>query len=527
MGGRTLTTRVVVVGAGFGGLAAAIRLGRAGFHDVVVLEAADEVGGTWRDNTYPGCACDIPSHLYSFSFAPNPGWTRAYPTQPEIEAYLVDVADRFDVTPLVRFGATVAAMTWDEASTTWSVELTDGETLVADVVIVATGPLSRPRIPEIPGLERFEGTVFHSARWNHDHRLDGARVAVIGTGASAVQLVPEIADLAGHLDVFQRTPPWVIPREDRPVPRWKRRLYARVPFLQRLHRWRIYLRQELLALAFLGHDRVTERVVQMGVEHIEAGIADPALRATVTPHYSPGCKRLLISNDWYPTLARDDVDLVTSPIETVTERGIVTADGVEHPADTIVLGTGFAATDFLAPVEVRGRDGAELSATWRDGAATHLGITVAGFPNLFLLAGPSTGLGHNSIVFMIEAQLHQITGLLAERARRGGGAVEPRDDVQADGYADIQRRMQRTVWASGCDSWYRSDDGRIDTLWPGTTLDYWRRTRWVRPRQYRFRPPPRPHGPVSSPSDPAIAATGVVGAPGSDRFGDPGTRTLG
>jgi len=482
-------TRAVVVGAGFGGIGAAISLRRAGFTDVTVLERADEVGGTWRDNTYPGCACDIPSQLYSFSFEPNPGWTRSYPSQPEIQAYLVRTAERHGLRSCLRVGATVTELRWDEASCTWAVHLADGEVLTADVVVSATGPLSTPSVPDIDGLDQFTGTVFHSARWRHDHDLRGERVAVIGTGASAVQFVPEIAPVAAHVDVYQRTAPWVIGRADHPVPVRQQQLFAWLPFVQRVLRWRTYVRQELLALAFLGHERVTARVAAMGTEHIAAAIDDPELKAAVTPHFSPGCKRLLVSDDWYPTLTRPHVDLVTAPIDRVVADGVVTTDGVVHPADTIVLGTGFAATDFLAPMRVVGRGGVELSEAWRDGAATHLGITVAGFPNLFLLAGPSTGLGHNSIVFMIEAQLHHVLGALRHRARHGVAALDVRADVQAASYAEVQRRMRRTVWASGCDSWYRSEDGRIDTLWPGSTVDYWRRTRRFDPAAFEVLAP--------------------------------------
>jgi cation diffusion facilitator CzcD-associated flavoprotein CzcO len=477
--------RVVVVGAGFAGIGAAIVLREAGFGDLIVLEGAEEVGGTWRDNTYPGCACDIPSHLYSFSFEPNPDWTRAYPTQPEIQEYLVGVVDRRGLRPLIRFGALVQELVWDDQAAVWRIRLESGEELTADVVVNGTGPLSRPRMPDIAGLADFEGTVFHSARWDHHHDLSGERVAVIGTGASAVQFVPEIASVADRVDVYQRTAPWVVGRDDRPNPRWRRRLYRRLPLLQRLHRWRIYLHQELIALAFLGHDRVNARVAEMGRRQIEDTIEDEQLRAAVTPHFSPGCKRLLISNDWYPTLARPDVDLVTAGIDRITPRGVRTVDGAERPADTIVLGTGFAATEFLAPMRVLGRGGRELSAEWRDGAATHLGITVSGFPNLFLLAGPSTGLGHNSIVFMIEAQLHYVLAALRHRRRSGAAALDVRPEVQARSYAQVQHRMDRTVWASGCDSWYRSPDGRIDTLWPGFTVDYWRRTRRFDPGSYR------------------------------------------
>lgn len=480
-----MRTRVVVIGAGFAGIGAAILLRQAGYTDVTVLEQADEVGGTWRDNTYPGCACDVPSNLYSFSFEPNPDWTRAYPSQPEIEEYLVRTVDRHNLRPCIRFGTTVTELRWDDDAGCWEVHTAGGEVLTADVVLNGTGPLSKPSVPDIPGLDAFAGTVFHSARWRHDHDLTGERVAVIGTGASSIQFVPEIAPAAAHVDVFQRTPPWVLSRDDRPVPAWRRRLYARVPALQRLHRWRIYGRQELLALAFLGRPKVTERVIAMGTEHIAEFVDDPDLRAAVTPDYSPGCKRLLISNDWYPTLVRPDVDLVTSPIERIEPEGVVTADGELHRADTVVLGTGFAATDFLAPMRVVGRDGVELSEAWRDGAATHLGIAVAGFPNLFLLAGPSTGLGHNSIVFMIESQLHYVLGALRHRERTGHAVLDVRPDVQADSYREVQRRMGRTVWASGCDSWYRSEDGRIDTLWPGFTVEYWWRTRRFDPGSYR------------------------------------------
>ncbi len=488
MGGQPLTppvrTRVVIVGAGFAGIAAAIVFREAGFGDITILEQADEVGGTWRDNTYPGCACDIPSHLYSFSFAANPDWTRAYPTQPEIEAYLVRTVDERDLRPLIRFGRTVTEMRWNDASATWSVHLADGEQLSADVVLNATGPLSKPLVPHIVGLDEFQGTVFHSARWDHGHDLTGERVAVIGTGASAVQFVPEIADRAAHVDVFQRTAPWVMPREDRPVPIWKRRLYRRLPFLQRLHRWRIYAQQELLAFAFFGNERVTAKIVEMGEDHIGEQIADPELRRRVTPAFTPGCKRLLLSNDWYPTLARSHVDLVTSPISHLTVDAVVTVDGVAHPADTVILGTGFAATDFLTPMRVYGRGGVELSETWRDGAATHLGMSVSGFPNLFVIVGPNTGLGHNSIVFMMEAQLHWIVGALRYRVAHGVVAFDLRPEVQAASYAEVQARMKGTVWLSGCDSWYRSEDGHIDTLWPGFTVDYWRRTRRFDPSVY-------------------------------------------
>lgn len=484
----------VVIGAGFGGLGAGVALRRAGIDEFVILEAGDAVGGTWRDNTYPGCACDIPSHLYSFSFAQNPGWTRSYPAQPEIEAYLERTTDDLGLRPWIRFGCEVTELRWSDDEGLWQVVLAGGEVLRARSVVSATGGLSRPSIPDIPGLDRFAGTVFHSARWRHDHDLTGERIGVIGTGASAIQFVPEVAPIAARTTVFQRTPPWVLPRDDRPAPAWRRRLYTRVPFLQRLHRWRVYARQELLALAFVGkgraRERVAARIAEAGREHIEAHIADPELRDRLTPDYEPGCKRLLIANDWYPTLARDDVDVVVDHITEVVPEGVVTADGTVHELDTIILGTGFTATDFLAPMAVYGVDGVELRRHWHTGAATHLGIAVSGFPNLFLLVGPGTTLGHNSIVFMIESQLRWVTAALGESLRRGV-PLELRPEVEQADYAELQRRAATTVWATGCESWYRSADGRLDTVWPGTTVEYWWRTRRfdpgvLRPVEARF-----------------------------------------
>jgi cation diffusion facilitator CzcD-associated flavoprotein CzcO len=479
---------VAVLGAGFGGIGAGAALRRAGIERFAIFERADTVGGTWRDNTYPGCACDIPSHLYSFSFAPNPGWTRSFPSQPEIEAYLERTTDALGLRERIRFGTEVAELRWDDATARWRLRLGDGEVVEARSVISATGFLSRPAVPDLPGLERFGGAVFHSARWRRDHDLTGERVGVVGTGASAVQIVPEVARVAGHVTVFQRTAPWVLPRDDRPSPAWRRRLYARLPFLQRLHRWRLYLRHETFAVAFLGPPRVrgvvAEQIERAWQEAVSEHVTDPALRERLTPHFEPGCKRLLFSSEWYPTLARPDVDLVTEPLAEVVPGGVRTADGVVHELDALVLATGFRATDFLAPLRVVGRDGLDLDRHWRQGAATHLGITVAGFPNLYLLVGPGTGLGHSSIVFMIEAQLRYVVGALLERRRRAVPAIELRADVEASAYDELQRRMARTVWSSGCSSWYRSPDGRIDTLWPGTTVEYWWRTRRFRPELF-------------------------------------------
>ncbi len=475
--GRVLVMRIAVVGSGFSGLGAAIKLRQAGFDDLVVFERASEIGGTWRDNTYPGCACDIRSHLYSFSFHRNPNWTREFPSQSEIQAYLLDVVAHYDLRPLIEFKVEITEMSWLDERRVWQLMTSTGELREFDVVINATGPLSRPKLPDVPGLDRFGGTMFHSQQWRHDHILAGERVAVVGTGASSIQFVPEIVSLVGHVTVFQRTAPWVLPREDGPISEQTRRWFRRLPILTRIKRGRIWLRQELLFRAFLGKRKPQKQISDGGKLFIRALVLDPETQVKVTPNYVPGCKRLLISNDWYPTLNRENVSLVTAGIVGVTETGVLDADGGHHEVDTIILGTGFAATEFLAPMKVFGRDGRELSEQWRDGAATYLGTAVHGFPNFWMMVGPTTGLGHNSIVLMMEAQLHLIVGALRYQRRLHLRALEVSGSAQRSAYDRHNSRMGRTVWASGCKSWYLSTDGRNDTLWEGTTLEYWWRTR--------------------------------------------------
>ncbi len=472
--------RIAIVGCGFSGLAAAIKLREAGFEDVTIFERAAEVGGTWRDNTYPGCACDIRSHLYSFSFYRNPDWTREYPPQAEIQAYLLDVVEHFSLRPSIEFDVEITEMRWDDDRRCWELTTSAGEIREHDVVINATGPLSQPKLPSVPGLDTFAGTMFHSARWQHDHDLAGERVAVVGTGASSIQFVPEIAPAVGHLTVFQRTAPWVLPREDAPISAKTRRRYRRLPALTRIKRSRIWLRQELLFLVFLGKQKPQERVSEGGKLFIRALVNDPEMQARVTPDHVPGCKRLLLSNDWYPTLNRDNVSLVAEAVAEVTPTGVRTVGGQHHDVDTIILATGFAATEFLTPMKVFGRGGRELSDQWRHGAATYLGTAVHGFPNFWLMVGPTTGLGHNSIVLMMEAQLHLIVGALEHQRRRRQRTLEVGEVAQRVAYERHTQRMGRTVWASGCKSWYLSEDGRNDTLWEATTLEYWWRTRWFK-----------------------------------------------
>jgi cation diffusion facilitator CzcD-associated flavoprotein CzcO len=465
---------VLVIGTGFAGLGMAIRLRQAGEEDFVVLEKADSVGGTWRDNTYPGCACDVQSHLYSFSFEPNPRWSRMFASQPEIRGYLERCTEKYGVRPHIRFGSEVTAAHYDEAGERWHVEVNGGERhYVARVVVAGFGPLSRPDTPQVEGIDRFGGEWFHSAQWRDDVELSGKRVAVVGTGASAIQFVPRIAPTVGRLTLFQRTPPWVLPKPDRPTTRIERSLFRRFPALQRAYRDLIYWRLEGRVLGMALHPKVMKLAELVGRAHIRRAIADPSLRAAVTPDYTIGCKRILMSNDYYPALARDNVDVATGGITRVTERGVLDADGREHEVDVIIYGTGFKVHDPLGALRIAGRGGTELGARWRErGLEAYLGTTVAGFPNLFILVGPNTGLGHNSIVYMIESQVHYVLEAIKMMRERGAASVEVRPEAQARFNDEIHARLEGSVWASGCSSWYLDDSGRNRTLWPTFTFRF-------------------------------------------------------
>lgn len=484
MTGEARRVRIAIVGAGFGGIAAAIRLKQRGYDDFVVFERSTEVGGTWRDNTYPGCACDVPSHMYSLSFALNPDWTRSFSTQQEIWTYLRRCVAEHNLQPHLRLGHDVRGAAWDEADAHWHIETSRGPWR-AELLVLAPGPLSEPAIPDLPGLATFSGEMFHSARWNHDHDLTGRRVAVIGTGASAVQFVPRIAPVVGQLYVFQRTAAWVMPRLDRPITRFERRLFRMFPPAQRMARAGVYWGRELLATAFLRPPlmRVGQAVAR---RHLHRSVKDPALRAALTPTYTMGCKRVLLSNDFYPTFNRHNVELVTEGIAEVRPTEIVTRDGARRPVDTIIFGTGFHVTDMPMTHAVRGRDGRSLAEAWRGSMYAYRGCTVAGFPNLFMLLGPNTGLGHNSVVFMIEAQIHYLLGMLRHLDRSRAVAVEPTEHAQAAYVAALDRRMAKTVWLrGGCRSWYLDASGRNSTLWPGYSWSYWLRTRRFDPAAYR------------------------------------------
>lgn len=477
----------LVIGTGFSGLGMAIALLKDGRRDFLVLERADGVGGTWRDNTYPGCACDIRAHLYSFSFEQNPEWSRLYPTQPEIRAYLDKVANDYGVRPYIRFGRTVTAMAYDPAAKRWTVTCADGSAVNARVVVSGMGGLSNPTIPKIEGAETFQGAAFHSAQWRHDVDLTGKRVAVIGTGASAIQFVPQIAPKVGQLHLYQRTPPWIAPKLDRPMKDWERKLFAAFKPAQTWFRRTIYARNEIGAIGFVQQPERMAKMQQMLVQYIHAAVKDPALREKVTPNYVMGCKRILISNDYYPAIQRPNVELVTDGVARLTADGVVSADGTERKVDVVIYGTGFTAMDPMARVDVTGVDGAKLSERWKHGPEAYLGLTVAGFPNLFLLMGPNTGLGHNSMVYMIESQIAYVMDALRLMNRKRVPALEVKAAVQDAFNAELQAKVAKTVWnTGGCKSWYLNEEGRNATLWPGFTFDYRRRTKKVDPAAYRL-----------------------------------------
>ncbi len=465
---------VAIVGAGLSGLGMAAALKADGYRDFVVLERADDLGGTWRDNTYPGCACDIPSVLYSFTDAQNPAWSRLFAPQPEIWDYMRTVARQHDLAPHLRFGHELVSADWDAQRQRWELE-TSGTNFTADVLVSAAGALADPTIPALPGLERFAGRVFHSARWDHDHDLSGRSVAVVGTGASAVQFVPEIQPHVDRLHLFQRTPPWILPRANPPVPgRWQRR-FERHPRLLNAVRRAVFSLLESFHTGF-RHPAIMRVAERRARRHIASQVADPVLREKLTPTYRLGCKRVLGSNTWYPALTADNVDVVTAGISNVTADGILDADGVEHRVDTIIFGTGFQATDPPISYRIHGRDGRSLAERWDGSPQAHLGLAVAGFPNLFLLLGPNTGLGHNSVLLMIEAQISYLRQALAHRRDREIATLEPTAEAQARFLAEVDAGSEGSVWTvGGCLSWYTDSTGRNSTLWPGSVRAYQRR----------------------------------------------------
>lgn len=466
--------RLLIIGGGFSGIGMAIRLRQSGIDDFVILERAATAGGTWRDNSYPGCACDVQSSLYSFSFAPNPDWSRSYSAQPEIERYLLRLVEQYDLARHFVYSQNVTAAAWNEHEQRWSVTSTSRE-WSAEFVVMAAGPLSDPVIPEIPGIDHFRGHRFHSARWNHDIDLTGTRTAVIGTGASAIQFVPRIQPRVAQLTLFQRTAPWVLPRWDRAVPGWRQRLYRRLPITQRTARAGLFALREALLLPF-RHPSFGGVVEWAATRHMHAQVTDASLRAVLVPDYRIGCKRILVSDDYYPAIAQPNVSLVTAPITQVTSDGVQTSDGRHHPADVLIFGTGFRPTDPPLAPYIRGRDGVTLAQAWQGSPRAYMSTTAAGFPNLGILLGPNSAIGHTSILMIVEAQIEHLLSLLGTMVARRAGAIEPRAEAQQAYVSWVDRRLSTTVWNRGqCRSWYLDRTGRNSALWPDGIAAFRRR----------------------------------------------------
>ncbi|MDP3294803.1 MAG: NAD(P)/FAD-dependent oxidoreductase [Nevskia sp.] len=478
--------QILIIGSGFAGLCMAIRLREQGIEDFQILERGDDVGGTWRDNHYPGCACDVQSHLYSFSFEPNPEWTRMFARQPEIKAYLEKCAAKYDLRRHIVFGANVQNARYDEGSATWTVNTADGRSFSGRVLVSGMGGLSNPAMPNVKGLDSFKGKAFHSAHWDHRYDLSDKRVAVIGTGASAIQFVPQIQKLAKRVDLYQRTAPWIMPKPDREIGPRERRLYRALPVLQNAYRTAIYWMLESRVLGFVINPKLMTMVEGVARRHIKRQIKDPALRAKVTPDYTIGCKRILISNDYYPALAQANVEVITDDIVEVRANSVIDSAGNERAVDAIIYGTGFKAQDPMPRGTVFGTGGVDLLDAWKTGPEAYLGLSVAGFPNFFMLVGPNTGLGHNSMVFMIESQVAYVMDALKTMHKQGLRAVDVKPDAQVTFNLGLQGQLSKTVWTSGCKSWYVDANGKNTTLWPGFTFIYRGKTRRFPTTAYRL-----------------------------------------
>lgn len=478
---------VAIIGAGFAGLAAAIRLKQENRNSFIIFERAAEVGGTWRDNVYPGCACDVPSHLYSYSFELNPNWSRTYSTQPEILAYIKGCVAHHQLDKQIRFNTEISKLQFIESEGYWLLTSKDGYSTTARMVISATGPLNRPNLPNIKGLDTFKGTVFHSSNWNYNFDLTGKKVAVIGTGASAIQFIPQIAPKVKQLTVFQRSAPWITPRKDRKLSNFEHSLFKAVPGVQRLVRALIYWILELRGLSLFGNETIHRFGAKMAKKHLEDAIKDPILKDKLTPNYKMGCKRILVSDDYYPTFKRENVSLYTNGISEITPSAIIDENGVAHEFDAIILGTGFVAAEMLLDTKIIGLNNRDLLAEWlEDGPEAYYGITVSGFPHLMFLVGPNTGLGHNSIIHMIESQVNYIIDFLKMLNKKGENAVlDVKPVIQAEFNRKIQDELTDTVWASGCKSWYQTDKGKNTSIFPGLTVRYRRETKNVNPADYQ------------------------------------------
>lgn len=471
--------KVAIIGTGFSGLGMAIKLKQTGEEDFIAFEKEGGVGGTWRVNHYPGCACDVPSHLYSFSFAPNPSWSRMFSPQPEIKRYLEHCADKFNLMPHIRLNNAITSARWNESNALWYLTDQHGKKYSANILVAGTGGLSTPAYPDIKGSDTFEGAIFHSQDWDHQYDLTGKRVAVIGTGASAIQFVPHVQKQAKTLDLYQRTPPWVMSKPDRAMSWAERNLFKRIPAAQNALRKSIYWMLESRVLGFAVNPRLMVIAKRCALNHIRAQISDRELRKKVTPDYTIGCKRILMSDDYYPALGQPNVDVITTGVQEIKTNSIVTADGIERNVDAIIYGTGFKATNPIPSKLISGRNDVDLVDTWKDGPEAYKGTTVTGFPNLFILMGPNTGLGHNSMVYMIESQITYVLDAMKTMQKENIRSVDVLPTAQATYNKTLQSKTSNSVWNSGgCQSWYLHPvSGKNVTLWPGFTWQFRLQTR--------------------------------------------------
>jgi cation diffusion facilitator CzcD-associated flavoprotein CzcO len=479
--------RVIIIGTGFGGIGTAVRLLEDGVTDITLLERAEDTGGTWRDNSYPGAACDIPSHLYSLSFEPKSDWSRQYAPQPEIRAYLDEIVERHDLRTRTTFGFDVRECRWDDAEAAWTLTSQSGEQVVGDVLINAIGGLKDAARPNVPGLESFTGPMFHSAEWNHDVDLFGKRIGVIGTGASAIQFIPELAEVASELTVFQRTPPWIVPRGDRAYRWYEHAILEHVPGARLAHRAALWLEHEAGFVAFAGDGPAQKIAERYAARHLRSQVHDPELRKKLMPSYQFGCKRVLRSDDYYPALTRPNVKLETGSIACVTPTGVTLADGTELVLDAIVLGTGFKVSDPLNGMVVRGTGGVDLDDFWDERPSAHLGITVPGFPNHFMLLGPNSALGHNSVVLQIESQIQYVRQAVAQLRTNDVVSIDVTTEAHDKFVRTVDGKNKGNAWSSGCSSWYLNDRGENFSVWPGTTAAYRFATRRFDPAKHHVR----------------------------------------
>lgn len=473
-------SHIVIIGTGFAGVGTAIRLKQKGITDFIILERSPKVGGTWRDNTYPGAACDIASPLYSFSFEQKPDWSRMFANQQEIWDYTAHCVKKYGLESHLRLNTEVIGSTFDEASATWTLHIKDGNTITTNIVINGLGPLNRPQIPNIKGLDTFTGKAFHSSEWDHSFDYKGKKVAVVGTGASAVQIVPAIAKDVEQLYLFQRSAPWVLPKPDRPMKDWEIKLFKALPFAQRLLRWRIYWVNEAIGFFIFTSPRLNTRLQKLLNGYRAKFIKDKELRAKLQPNYTAGCKRMTPSNEFYPALNRPNVHVVTDGIQSVSGNTITTSTGEQVTVDALVFATGFQAADYPAGFEVTGRKGKKLSEEWKEGPEAYYGTAVSGFPNFFFIIGPNTGLGHNSMIFIIESQVNFVLDAIKKMRSRRAKFIDVKPEVQKAYNERIQQRLKGTVWATGCKSWYIAKNGKNTTVWPGLTVSFYLLTKRIK-----------------------------------------------